>query len=128
MTRMSGFFVRVLLDAVDSQGVSRDALLREGGVELEDLQGSEARIELGVFRRMILRAVELSGDSALGLHIGERATEAAFDLLGHLISHAPTLRDAIALCGQFERLFMDDIHTRLEERTGTARWTCEFVR
>jgi AraC-like DNA-binding protein len=128
MTQMSGSFVRVLLDAVELQGVSRDVLLSESHCKLEDLEGSESRIEIEVFRRMILRALKLSSDSALGLHLGERASEAAFDLLGHLISHAPTMRDAIALCGQFQTVFMEGTRTTLEERAGTARWACEFIR
>lgn len=126
MTKLSGFFVRALLEAAETHGVSREILLREGDVKLEDLQGLEARVDLGVFRRMILRALDLSGDPALGLHIGERASDTAFDMIGQLIAHASTLRHAIALCAQFQALFMDDMSTRLEERAGTARWSCEF--
>ena len=60
--------------------------------------------------------------------MAERASEAAFDLVAHLVAHAPTLRDAIEICSQFERLLMDGAHLRLHEHGGVASIGLEFVR
>jgi AraC-like DNA-binding protein len=120
--------VRALFDAVDSYGVARADLARVDGFALEQIERPEARIELVVFRALHLRALELTGDHALGLHFGERASEVAFDFLGHLVAHAPNLRAAIGLCSQFQSLFMDDARMQFDERAGTARWRVGFVR
>src|SRR5687767_2572698 len=107
MTQVSGLLVRALFDAIESYGISRDDLSLASGFAMAQIEQADARIDLAVFRDLHLRALELTGDPALGLHVAERASEAAFDFLGHLVSHAPTLRAAIALCGQFQSLFMD---------------------
>jgi AraC-like DNA-binding protein len=128
MTQVSGVLVRVLLDAVQSYGVSHEALLLGSPCTMQQLENVAVRIDLAVFRDLNLRALELTADPALGLHVAERASEAAFDLVGHLVSHAPTLRDALGLCAQFQSLFMDDVTLGFDERDGTARWRCAFVR
>ena len=126
--KVSGVLVRALFDAVESYGIAYADLARVEGFGLEQIAGPDARIELAVFRALHLRALELTGDHAIGLHFGERASDTAFDFLGLVISHAPTLRAAIDVCAQFQSLFMDGVHMRFDERAGTARWRLDFAR
>jgi AraC-like DNA-binding protein len=127
-TRVSVVLVRALFDAVESYGIARADLAGVDGFALEQIERADARIELAVFRDLHLRAIALTGDHALGLHFGERASETAFDFLGHLISHAPTLRAALGLCSQFQSLFMDGTRMQFDEHAGTALWRLDFVR
>jgi len=115
--------VRVLVDAVERAGVAREDLLRSQDVDAARLAEADGRVDTGGFAALQMRAMDLTADEALGLHMAERTHDGAFDIIAHLVSHAPTLREALALCGQFQRLIMDDSHITLRE---TA--TCGAIR
>jgi AraC-like DNA-binding protein len=125
---VSSILVRALVEVSERAGVSREALLQGTAIDPRRLEHAIDRFELRDFERLQLRALDVTGDEALGLHLAERASEASFDLVAHLVAHAPTLRAAIEICSHFERLFMDGAHLRLRERAGTASIGLEFVR
>jgi AraC-like DNA-binding protein len=121
---VSIILVRVLLDAVERAGVDRGEILRGVGVDPAWLGETGRRFDLADFAAMESRALDLTGDDALGLHMAERVPEAAYDVIAHLVAHAPTLREAFALCVQFQRLLIDDGQVRLTEHGDEA--TFEF--
>jgi AraC-like DNA-binding protein len=125
---VSSVLVRALVEVTERAGVHREALLQGTGIDARRLEHAIDRFDLQDFDRLQVRALELTGDEALGLHLAERASEASFDLVAHLVAHAPTLRDAIEICSHFERLFMDGAHLHLRERAGIASIGLEFVR
>src|SRR4051812_21921386 len=125
---VSSILVRALVDVVERAGVSRAALLDGAAIDPRRLAQTIDRIDLETFARLQVRALDLTGDEALGLHMAEHTSEAAFDLAAHLVAHAPTLRAAVELCSRFERLFMDGAHVRLSERGGDATIRLDFVR
>jgi AraC-like DNA-binding protein len=55
------------------------------------------------------------------LHFGVQSSDLGFDLIGHLVLHATTLRQALQACHQFQTLFMDDAQLKLSERAGTVQ-------
>ncbi len=112
---------------VEQAGVGREELLRGTPLDPADLAG-DARIDFADFALLQARALDLTGDEALGLHIGERASEAAFDLVAHLIVHAPTLREGVELCLRFQRMFADDAELSLHEKDATAAIHMDFPR
>jgi AraC-like DNA-binding protein len=116
---VSTVMVRIVIDAVERSGVSRDELLRPLNIDPARLAEAEGRFELEEFASLQMRAMDLTRDEALGFRIAEYTPDSAFDLIGHLVSHAPTLREGFALCTQFQRLLMDDSHVTLSE-TGTT--------
>jgi AraC-like DNA-binding protein len=111
--------VRVLVDAVERAGVPPGELLRSQNIDPARLGEADGRFDLQEFALLQMRAMDLTRDEALGLHMAERTHDSAFDLLAHLVSHAPTLREAFGLCTQFQGLIMDDNRITLTE-TGTA--------
>jgi AraC-like DNA-binding protein len=125
---VSTVFVRVLVDAVERAGVPRDVLLRAQNVDPARLTVADGRFDHREFAELQVRAMDLTGDEALGLHIIEHTSDSAFDLISHLVSHAPTLREAFALCSQFQRLITDDSHIALSENATSATITYTFVR
>jgi AraC-like DNA-binding protein len=125
---VSTVLVRALVETVERAGVGREALLHGTAIELGRLGGTIDRFDLDDFARLQERALDLTGDEALGLHMAERATEAAYDLVAHLVAHAPTLHAAIDLCSRFERLFIDGAHVHLRQHGGIATIHLEFVR
>jgi AraC-like DNA-binding protein len=125
---VSSILVRALVDISERAGVRRETLLNGTSIDPRRLEQTIHRFDRVDFERLQLRALDLTGDEALGLHMAERASEAAFDLVAHLVAHAPTLREAFDLCSHFERLFMDGTHLRLRERGSIATIRLEFVR
>lgn len=125
---VSSILVRALLEITEAAGVPRERLLQGSSIEPRSLQDTAQRFELATFEQLQIRALDLTGDEALGLHMAERASEAAFDLIAHLVAHAPTLRAAVELCSQFERLLMDGAHLRLHEHGVSASIKLVFVR
>ena len=124
---VSTLLVRSLVDAAERAGVAREALL-SGTPVAERIGDIGARIEHRDFERLLLRALDLTGDEAFPLQMAEWASEGAFDVVAHMISHAPTLRQAIDLCGRYGRIISDGSRLRLSERSGTATLALEFVR
>jgi AraC-like DNA-binding protein len=124
---VSTLLVRALVEAAERAGVSREALLRDT-IETARLADIGARIDHADFEKLLLLALDLTGNEAFPLQMAEWATEGAFDVVAHMISHAPTLRHAIDLGCRFGRLISDGTQLRLSERAGTATLAIEFVR
>jgi AraC-like DNA-binding protein len=125
---ISTVFVRALAEAVERAGASREALLAGAGIDPRRLEQVHDRFELREFAALQERALDLTRDEALGLHIAEQTTEASFDLVAHLVMHSPTLREALGLCAQFQRLLIDDARVILRETGAVATLEYEFAR
>ena len=126
--RVSTFIVRALVEVVERSGVTREALMAAAELDvtrLDDILGGFGFPELVALEE---RALDLTGDEGLGLRLAEQSSEAAFDVVAHLTTHAPTLRDAVALCIQFQRLLMEGTALTLRERGDSATVRCEFPR
>src|SRR5690242_7581530 len=98
--------VRALVDVVERQhpGASRERLMSLASFDPARLDDITRGFTFPEFAELAEKAIDMTSDDALGLHVAELSNEAAFDVLAHLASHAPTLRDAISLCVQFQRL------------------------
>ena len=125
---VSTVLVRVLVDAVERMGASRDEFLRSQAIDAQRLAEPDGSFGLDEYARIEMGAMDLTGDEALGLHVAERTHDSAFDLIGHLVSHAPTLREAIGLCAQFQAIIMADSHIVLRETGTTASLHYHFSR
>jgi AraC-like DNA-binding protein len=105
--RISTIFVRALLEAVEAAGVRADGFLHEAGVPPEQLANSYGWVEVAELDRIIGRAVELTADSAFGLHWVERSPLMKFDLLAMITANAPTLREALDCLLQFQSILFE---------------------
>jgi AraC-like DNA-binding protein len=70
----------------------------------------------------------LTGDPALGLRCGLRASESAFDLMAPLMGHVSTLRHGVRETRRFQALAFDGAYLHLSERVGLAHLRWEFPR
>ena len=125
---VSTVLVRVLVDAVERAGAARDQLLQSENIDPARLAEVDGRFERVQFAQLQVRAMDLTRDEALGLHVIEHTSDSAFDLISHLVSHAPTLREAFGLCLRFQSLIMDDSHVTLTEAATTATMHYHFAR
>src|SRR5258708_7966571 len=118
-------FVRALLECTERAGVGRAELLRAAGFDparLDDLNGRIGVEEYDVLQDL---AVELTGDPAFALRMGEEAKFAVFDVVTHVVAQASTLRDAFAACLRFQPILSDAPPSTLSENgdTATLRWS-----
>jgi len=120
--------VRALIDVVERSGVPRREFLKAVGLTENRLADGDQRFTLQEFDLVQRVALELTGDEALGFHIAEHGTQAAFAVLGNVVSLAPTLRDALEVGWQFGCLLLGDTHQRLEESIDLARIRHDFPR
>lgn len=124
---VSNVLIGVLLRALERRGVEPSQFYAEIDELAIDSNG-RSRLSLAQLEALFMRAIQLTGDPAFGLHISTDASEASFGLLAHLILHAPTLRAALHVCTRFHALVIDDGCMFLSERCDGARLRCEFSR
>jgi AraC-like DNA-binding protein len=120
--------LRALADVLVRIGIAPGAVFQGEETTLATCDPSELRVPLHEYRRLLARAIALTGDPALGLRCALQASESAFDLLAPLVGHAPTLRHAIQETRQFQALAFEGVALHLTEHTGVARLRSEFPR
>lgn len=125
--QVSGILVRALADVLRQRGVAPERLLG-GSAEQIFLAPFERRLPLADYQGLLERAIQLTGDPALGLSCGLQAAESSFGLWGPLVSHAETLRHAVRLIQQFHPLMLEQTRLHLTEQLGAARLSCDFPR
>lgn len=111
------------LDVLESMGHNRRSCLRGTGILMSQLDKPETRLtfqqELAFYRN----ALELTGDPAIGLYLGEPFIPQRYGLFGYALLSASTLRQALALAVNFGRLTFSFFSFEFLERGRQ----CEFV-
>jgi AraC-like DNA-binding protein len=74
--------------------------LRKVGLDPRLLDNSENRVSFDALGRLIETCIELTGCSHFGLLIGEQFEIESLGMLGDLMLHSPTVRDALRLATQ----------------------------
>lgn len=124
---VSILLVRGTVEAVIAAGVSREELLGAANFELARLDDVDGRVGVEELDRVQTAALDLTGDVALGLHLGERASAAAYDMVAYLTSHATTLREGIESFLRFERILTDTAGSELAEGRDVATLKIGFL-
>jgi len=96
-------YILILIDMVESRGYPRDRLLAGTSLAESGLTGIGARVSEEDFSRLVSNAFALTGDTALGLHLGLRLNLSAHAVLGQAFM---TCRDL----GQVMELFLRYYH------------------
>jgi AraC-like DNA-binding protein len=88
-------YARGLFDYLREQGRTAEALLEGTGLAMADFEDSERSIPTGLYVEFWRRAVELTGDDCLGLHVGEIVRPGKYGILGYAMMSCETLREAL---------------------------------
>lgn len=118
-TRESTVSIRVLhglVDAVAAAGIDRQTFVDAAGLPASALEGSEGRLPRSEMMRLCELAMDVTGDSALGLHWGELHNDSTFTPLSHLIAHSANLRDGFKTLSEFMRLLSDQLSCVVSEQ------------
>ncbi|WP_347901103.1 AraC family transcriptional regulator [Pseudomonas purpurea] len=98
-------FVDSLADAVRSQGLDPQQLLDQYGLDPARLAEAGARLSIPRYMRLGHAAIQLTGDPALGLKMGQLSRLSQAGLAGVTAAQAPTLREAARCLIRFEALY-----------------------
>lgn len=98
-------WVNTVLAAAMQQGVAREAVLASAGIAAEELDAE--RWPIDHITRLWRAAVQCTQDEGFGLKAGAGVGPASFNVVSYLLQSAPTLRQAIALVQQYQRLISD---------------------
>jgi AraC-like DNA-binding protein len=103
----SVLFVHALIAALEHTGVSRERFLEAALVDRAILDRPDGRLSLAAFDGLLELALELTGDEAFGLRMGDMVNPGTYNLSMHLSAHASTMREGIESLGRFYRLLTD---------------------
>lgn len=107
--RVSIFVVRAVAHTLVRAGASLDDLLAHVPLDPRCLYDPDARIALAELGRLAEVGVGLSGDPAFGLHVVEQPAHGSMGVLSHLMSHARTVRSALATATEYADLVIDGL-------------------
>ena len=98
-------WVNTVLAAAERQGLARTDLLARAGVPLARL--AEPRWQVDDITRLWRAAADLTGDPAFGLNAGRMVGPGSFNVVSFILLSSATLRSAIGLLQQYQRLISD---------------------
>ncbi|WP_421549229.1 AraC family transcriptional regulator [Pseudomonas sp. QD4] len=98
-------FVHSLADAMGSHGLDPAPLLAQYGLDAARLGEAGARLSIPRYMRLGHAAIQLTGDPALGLRMGQLGRLSQLGLAGVTAAQAPTVREAARCLTRFEALY-----------------------
>jgi AraC-like DNA-binding protein len=107
-------YILILIDLVESRGFERSALLAGTNLSRTGISGIGARVSEEDFSRLVLNALELTGDPALGLHLGLRLNLSAHAVLGQAFMTCQNLREVMALFLKYYHLLSPALYLEFE--------------
>jgi AraC-like DNA-binding protein len=113
-------YSQLLLEVVHSRGVSVEEVLRQGRLPARLAMVADSRLTTRQWSRLILSALELSGDPGLGCEYGLRTRLTVHGVMGYALLSAPTLGSAFALIAQFFTMRVRNYDLQMAEEGGWA--------
>lgn len=98
-------WVNTVLAAAERAGVPRERLLAQAGIGVEEL--THERWPIDHITRLWRAAAHCTQDAGFGLKVGALVGPGSFNVVSYLLQSAPSLRGAIAVVQQYQRLISD---------------------
>jgi AraC-like DNA-binding protein len=95
------------VDAVVRTGKAPSDVLERLKLDARRLGDLDGRIELEEFGRVLADCAAITEDPAFGLRLVEQLAHGAMGLVTHFLSHAPTLREGVAMATRFADLTIE---------------------
>jgi len=125
---ISILLVRTLVQAVNHAGISTDTFLAASGFNRDLLNDAFAYIPIGAYDHLQLRALELTNNPALGLHMAEQVPLTSLSTFGHLLLNCENLQDALGVFNRYHALVSKCEPSQLHYHGDTAILTYDFPR
>lgn len=107
--------------AAAARGVQAAALYQAVGMDPAVLNDPDSRIPFAQIVALYEQAATLTGDDALGMHVGEHADPTAFDVLGYSVINSPTFGDALERVVRYNSIWTNGSCFSVETVNGQAR-------
>ncbi len=114
-------YLRTLADHLRSVGVAVGPWLGRNGLAEGQLADPSVTLDRAVFQGLVLDAMTLAREPALGLLVGERLGANTHGILGYAALNSGTIRQAMELVERYGRLRTTLVSTTQEHRPGEAR-------
>ena len=112
--------VRGLLEAANRADVDASTFLSAAQFDRQRLEQADGRIPQAEYDALVELALELTGDPALGLHMGGHTRSLESSLGAQVALQARSMRESMKLAAQFHRLQTDIQPFVVEEGARTA--------
>lgn len=111
-------YTLILVDLAGQRGVAADELLAGTGLEPSDLVSMGARVNEDVFAQIVERAYALTGDRALGLHLGKRLNLSAHATVGQGFMTCENLEQVLNFFLKYYRILAPALDVEYQQRNG----------
>jgi AraC-like DNA-binding protein len=115
--------IRGILWELRSRRIDPAPLLAECELTEDAIADIRTAVSSDTYHSFVRRALEVTGDPALGLSMGSRAPENMLQIVGHLMLASTTLREAFGLFRRYSLLFAAGVQWELNERNDQATFT-----
>lgn len=104
-----------IVKALEMDGLDCRVLFKQLGLDFEALDDPDARFPQDSMTRLWQRAVELSGNPAIGLNMGKVARPASFHVVGYALMSSRTLAEGFQRLVRYQRIIAEsaDLSFRL---------------
>jgi AraC-like DNA-binding protein len=122
---ISILLVRVVLSELRRRGLDDQSVLAGTSIDDGVLADMRSTVPMSEWAVLLTRALELSGDPAFGLSLGENFSQSKLQVIGQLISSCRTLRQAFTTFVRYSSLIGNNVAWTLEEHGEWAYMFCD---
>lgn len=111
----AGVLIRLAYQAMESAGIDSGAVLKRIGMSQERLEDKDLRTPHSAQKLFWNAIEEVSGDSNIGLHLGEHLPLFRGQVLEYLFLSSSTFGDGLQRALNYQRLLSDAVQATLEQ-------------
>lgn len=112
-----------IINAASVAGLKREEFARTANFDLHLLENADNEIPFAQLFGLYRHAVNLIGDDAFGLHVGERDSPKSYGLLGYVTSNSGTVGEAVNRLVRYQQIRTDAYKFSLEISGANASLT-----
>ncbi|MEM9672489.1 MAG: AraC family transcriptional regulator [Bacteroidota bacterium] len=113
---VSSAIVRDIVHFSASYEVDKSSLCHQSGILLDYLDSPDHRVSLEELDRLWQRAVLLTDDHFLGLHLGQQFNFEAIGVVGYLMQNSPNLGAALQQAQRYSKIVGDVLDIRASQQ------------
>jgi AraC-like DNA-binding protein len=113
---VSSAIVRDIVQFTASYGVDKSSLCLQSGIPPDYMDSPDHRVSLKQLDRLWQQAVHLTGDSFLGLRLGQQFNFEAIGVVGYLMQNSPNLGAALQQAQRYSKIVGDVLDIRASQQ------------
>jgi AraC-like DNA-binding protein len=111
----------LILERAPDLGLDREKLLARSGLTHQELSDPDGRVPLSKISGLWQAAVEQDPDPSFGLHLGESVDIREIGLVGYVLLHSRTAREALQRLVRYSRVIQEALKIRFEEDSAVGQ-------